>query len=58
MTRVDKQLILLDRITYDSGEKGLYVWIAYGLNFYMTQKSRDWVSTAHFYKGYENYVAQ
>ena len=43
---------------FDSGGKGLYVWIAYGLNFHMQPKSlkitHAWVSTAHFCKGYEN----
>ena len=38
---------------YDSGGKGLYVWVAYGLDFYITPKSPKilyaWVSTAHFW---------
>ena len=37
---------------YDSGGKGLDVWIANGLNFHMTSKSLKiiyaWVSTAHW----------
>ena len=46
----------------DSGGKCLYVWVAYGLNFHLTQTSLviigAWVSTAHSCKGNENYVAQ
>ena len=40
---------------YDSGGKGLGVWIANGLNFHMTPKSlkiiHDCVSNAHFCEG-------
>ena len=47
---------------YNSGGKGLYVWIAYGLNFHMTPRSpkiiHAWVSAAHFCEGYENKAAQ
>ena len=49
---------LLNTKTCDSLGKGLYVWIAYGLNFQMTPTSpkiiHDWVSTVHFCYGYEN----
>ena len=41
----------LNKTNYDSGGKGLDVWIAYGFNFHMTPKSlrivHAWVSTAH-----------
>ena len=46
---------LPNKKVYGSGEKGLGVWIANGLNFHMTPKSPkvidDRVNTAHFCEG-------